>query len=282
MDPIITGTIVGGFAGEFAEKVWDSGQKWLESYFYNHGEKAQEQAKRNSLDFLVELASKVKVIEEKNYLSKEDIQTAQERPDFTAVLQKAILNSAETDNHEKHVLLARLVSEKLKTKPESTTSLATKMACNAIAYANIEQLKILGLQVNLLFVEPSISQSRSVTQEQVQKKFRDWLISRLIVYHTVTIKPLDILHLQSLNCLYLERFLVRELAQILSKKILSQGFKDFSFDVETFQKCDIGRHVFKLWNNQGLEKVDLTPAGMMIGVYVSDMLTGTMTNLNEL
>ena len=48
---------VGRAAGKFVEKAWDSGEKWIASYFANHHGKSQEKAKENSLSFLTDLAS---------------------------------------------------------------------------------------------------------------------------------------------------------------------------------------------------------------------------------
>ena len=42
----------GGIAGKFVEKVWDSGEKWIQSYFKDHKQNAQVAATENSLDFL--------------------------------------------------------------------------------------------------------------------------------------------------------------------------------------------------------------------------------------
>ena len=100
------------------------------------------------MDFLNELAQKVKQLEESKQISQEKINSAQDHPDFSALLQKALLTSAQTDNKDKHVILARLVSERLKTEPESILALGSKMACDAISYATVNQLMILGLAVN--------------------------------------------------------------------------------------------------------------------------------------
>ena len=41
---IALGAAIGGGAGKFVEKAWDSGEKWIVSYFANHQEKAREKA----------------------------------------------------------------------------------------------------------------------------------------------------------------------------------------------------------------------------------------------
>ena len=49
---VALGAAIGGAAGKFAEKAQDSGEKWLGTYFANHGIKAQKKARENSLAFL--------------------------------------------------------------------------------------------------------------------------------------------------------------------------------------------------------------------------------------
>ena len=56
---IALGAAIGGAAGKFVEKAWDSGEKWITSYFENHHEKSQEKAKQNTLSFLTDLAKRV-------------------------------------------------------------------------------------------------------------------------------------------------------------------------------------------------------------------------------
>ncbi len=41
---VALGAAIGGGAGKFVEKAWDSGEKWIVSYFANHQEKAREKA----------------------------------------------------------------------------------------------------------------------------------------------------------------------------------------------------------------------------------------------
>jgi hypothetical protein len=63
MDPlsiIAIGAAVGGAAGKFVEKAWDSGEKWIQTFFKDHKEVAQQKATENTMDFLNELALKVK------------------------------------------------------------------------------------------------------------------------------------------------------------------------------------------------------------------------------
>src|ERR1700730_7418425 len=91
---IALGAAVGGATGKFVEKAWDSGEKWIASYFANHRPKAIEKAQENSADFLSELASRIKDLEDRKEVSKERIETAQEHPDFSVTLHTALITAA--------------------------------------------------------------------------------------------------------------------------------------------------------------------------------------------
>jgi hypothetical protein len=152
---IAIGAAIGGGAGKFVEKAWDSGEKWVVSYFANHQQKAREKAEENSTDFLKKLGERISDLEKSNQISEEVLVTAQEHPDFSVVLQKAMLSSAQTENESKHDLLSRLVAERIQASPESMLSMASKMACDAISYTTPNQLLILGLLTNILYVLPN-------------------------------------------------------------------------------------------------------------------------------
>src|SRR3989344_745125 len=91
-----TGAIIGGVAGKFTEKVWNLGEKWVTDYFSNHGAKAQENAKNNTLDFLNKLAIRVKNLEKEDKKNKKLIENSLSHPGFSILLQKAMLSSAQT------------------------------------------------------------------------------------------------------------------------------------------------------------------------------------------
>ncbi len=277
---VVGSAILGGAAGKFTERAYDSGSKWISSYFKDHAIQSEEQAKVNGLDFLTELANRIRVLEESNTVSKERIESAQNRPDFSALLKKALLSSAETSSNEKHKLLATVVAEKLRSDEESTLSLVSKIACDAIAYASINQLKILALQVNLLDISPASISSSLISPDQVQKWFRDWLISRLIVFHDLSIKPMDLLHLDTLSCARFNTFLVQDLIELLSHKMSAKGFEDLQFDAEVFKRSSLGNRLFDLWDKHNLAGLTLTSAGKIVGVYASDLLTGQTTSID--
>jgi hypothetical protein len=269
---IAIGAAVGGAAGKFVEKAWDSGEKWIQSYFKDHKEVAQQKATDNTMDFLNELAQKVKQLEDSKQIPKDKIESAQDHPDFSAMLQKALLTSAQTDSKDKHIILARLVSERLKSEPESILALGSKMACDAISYATVNQLLILGLAVNLYGIRPKPYPPPGVNETNFQDYMNNWLTQRLKPYEKIEFKQIDITHLESLSCLKVNTFIGRGLNDMFIKDNLVYDFEKM-IDIQLRNKMK------KIWND-GLQKIDLTTVGQIIGVSVSDLLTNTNTTFD--
>lgn len=267
---IAIGAAVGGAAGKFVEKAWDSGEKWIQSYFKDHKELAQKKAIENTIDFLNELAKRVKLLEESKQIPKDKIETAQDHPDFSAMLQKALLTSAQTENKDKHIILARLVSERLKSEPESILALGSKMACDAISYATVNQLMILGLAVNFYVIRPNPYPPAGVNETNFQDWLDNWLIVRLKPYQSIKYKSIDIIHLESLSCLKVNTFIRRGLNDMFKKDNLT-------YDFEKMKEIQLKNTMKEIWKD-GLEKIDLTTVGQIIGVSVSDLLTNTNTS----
>jgi hypothetical protein len=269
---IAIGAAVGGAAGKFVEKAWDSGEKWIQTFFKDHKEVAQQKATENTMDFLNELAKKVKQLEDSKQIPKENIDSAQDHPDFSALLQKALLTSAQTDNKDKHIILARLVSERLKSKPESILALGSKMACDSISYATVDQLMILGLAVSVYGIRPNPFPAVGIQENNFQEWLDNWLTARLKPYQNIKFRLIDITHLESLSCLKVNTFIGRSLNDMYSKD-------NYKFDFEKLKDLDLRESMKKIWND-GLQKIDLTTVGQIIGVSVSDLLTNTNTTFD--
>lgn len=271
MEPILNTLItaaIGGAAGKFVEKALDSGSKWLLTHYKDHGDAAQKQAIANTTDFLNKLAQKVKQLEESQQISNKELESAQDHPDFSMMLQKAMLTSAQTESKEKHIILARLVSERLKSGPESILALASKMACDTISYTTINQLMILGLAVNLHAIRPIPNPPEGVDESGYQRYMDFWLKSRLSPYNAITVLDLDIIHLGSLSCLKYNTLVERDLNAIFK-------VDNFVYHFEKAADIEFSELIQKKWKI--LQKIELTTVGQILGVYVSDLLTETNT-----
>lgn len=263
---IALGAAIGGGAGKFVEKAWDSGEKWIVSYFANHQEKAREKAEENSADFLKKLGKRVSELEKSRQVSEEALITAQEHPDFSVVLQKAMLSAAQTDSEEKHELLSRLVAERIQASPESMLSMASKMASDAISFTTPNQLKILGLLTNFLYVNPN---GLTHPSQNLQ-----WLQLRLGPFLNLRANHIDYTHLESLSCMKYESFITRDL-----QKVLFQKFNGV-FDYDQFASSQLGVQMLKIWEENALKSCQLTTVGQMIGVMVGDQYVGGKTDMS--
>src|SRR5207245_2283184 len=96
----------------------------------------------------------VERVEQSGTVPRERIEAAQDDPSFTVLLKDAVIASAQTDSPEKHRLLARLVADRLAVGSETTLALASANACDVIAHATRQQLRILGFLSVILHVRP--------------------------------------------------------------------------------------------------------------------------------
>ena len=265
---------VGGIAGKFAEKAWDAGQKWVSSYFKDHAPKAIEKANENSLDFLAQLAQRIKTLEEQGEKNKRLIEDSLNQPDFSVLLQKAIISSAQTEDKQKHELLARLVSDRLTKGSESLFALSSKLACDAVSMLNVRQMKILGLLATLIMLRPRPFPPLEIPKEVFNIWFIQWLTKRLHVYQDLDIRNMDLLHLESLSCVRVS-IGSRDLQKILSPP----KERGLTFDYKAFSATDIGKKVNELWESE-LKHSLPTTIGQIIGIYVSDILTKNTTSFD--
>ena len=260
---------VGGATGKFVEKAWDSGEKWISTFYKDHQELAQNKATENTKDFLQELAQRIKFLEESMQVSKENINLAQNHPDFSVLLQKAILASAQTDNNDKHKILAKIVSERLKTDTESILSLGSKMACDAISYLTSNQLMILGLAANLFSIRPNVPLSIRSDDTNTKDSLDIHFIIKLLPYKDIILRRIDLVHLESLSCLKFSPFIMHN-----KSNLFENG--DYVFGLDKIRYPDLRESIVANWNN-GLQHIDLTTVGLIIGISVSDILTSKNT-----
>lgn len=264
MSMIAIGAAIGGAAGKFVEKAWDSGEKWLANYFVNHHQKAQEKAKENAGRFIEKIGLKVKAMENDHTIPKERIENAQEQPDFSALLQKSIISAAQTGSESKHDILARLITERLQTENESLLALSSRIACDVVPSLTEKQLQILGLSSDIYVIIP--------LQKLDENQYYQWLMSRFTPYKNLTFGHLDMLHIEALSCGNFQPFLGRDLKEILSGK----NHNVFNYDL--FAESEIGKSILKLWKQNKLEAFNLTTIGQLIGIMVSDRLSNSKTS----
>ncbi len=282
MEPLSIVTIsaaVGGAAGKLIEKAWNSGERWLASYFKDHHPKAQETARENSLKFLSDLAQRVHQLEEDakdNDRIKRQIEFALGDPDFSALLKDALIASSRTGNEDKHKILARIVSERLRCQSEGLVALTSTLACDAVKYLTPKQMRFLGIITFVYSIRPSPFPP-AIPPEQFAQWYINWLTKFLSLHLPIeSLTYLDFSHLESVSCIKYEPFLGRDLRKILSPS--AEAGYDWPFD-DFIQNNPFGKQLYELWEN-GMQRITLTTAGQLIGIYVHDELTKTRTMIN--
>lgn len=216
-----------------------------------------------------ELARRVKQLEESTLISEERLNSVQDHPDFTALLQKALLTSAQTDSRDKHMILARLVSERLRTEPETLLALGSKMACDVISFTTINQLMLLGMAVNFYGIRSNSFLPEGVDETNFQEWYDSQLIIKLKPYQNIVLRKIDITHLEALSCLRSIAYVGRNINDLF--KIGS-----LKYNIEKMNDVSLRNAMITAWAG-GLRIIDLTTVGQIIGITVSDLLTKTTT-----
>jgi len=270
---------VGGIAGKFAEKAWAVGERWLSSYLKDHYPEAQETGRRNSLEFLANLAHRIHQLEENaedSHKIRHQIESSLEDPDFSALLQEALIASSRTSDEDKHKILARIVSERLRCQSEGLVALTSTLACNAVKHLTPKQMKFLGVTTFVQSIRPSPFPP-AIPPQQFGQWYVNWLTRTLSLF--LPLEPMtnvDFTHLESVSCIKYESFIGRDLKKILSPP--SETGYDWPFD-DFVQNNPAGKELQELWKN-GMQQTTLTTAGQLTGIYVHDEQTRTTTTID--
>lgn len=256
---------IGGASGKLVEKTMDAGAKWMSSYMSDHHPTAQQKARQNYEGFLVELAERVKHLEDSKSVTSEKILETQGEPDFAVALKAALLTSSQTESRERHMLLAAILGKRLEVDAESLESMACKMALDAIAYATPSQLKILAVVCIVRYLRPNWA----FTKEEL----RVWLVDRLQHFGGLKVTQIDLLHLESISCLKYTGFWATSLGEVIYKD------EDEAAHDKGFLDSDVGLNTNRIWTSDGLESSELTSVGQLIGLYVSNNLSGENSQL---
>jgi hypothetical protein len=276
LDPFTFAAISGavsGMAGKALELITDIAKKTLFSRFKEHSEATQERANANMEDLVAKIEAGFQRLETSNATPQHRIDQAIRSPSAAILVQSALFNGMTLDNENKRVLLARLVIERLQSESESILSLASEQACYAIARSTPTGLRILGLKSTLDRLAPD-SSAPLKCPKKVAKTQLKWVISLLSPYKTLSYSDLDMLHLRAISCVTGRSGM---LAPGLMDYVSSRG--RLQFKVEDFEANEVGAYISHLWR-YGLVNADLTSVGLLVGIYVSDILRKTTTDLS--
>jgi len=268
-DPLLLvalGAAVGGTAGKIAEKAWDSGERWLRERFGSHSTEVQEQARANVAKFIEHLAARVKALEDGQRLDTKQLLETESHPQFSAVLQRTLLNAAQTEDAKKHDLLARLVAARLAVATETTLALASGLATDAIARSTGRQLTLMGLCCFLEDIRPR--------DPMPVPDYRRWLEIFLRRFTDFEFKGFDARHLVAIGCATYDLGSERDLNLLFEMKggthCIGASFQDI-IEVDLLQFH---------WN-EGLAGVSLTSVGSIVGGLAFDQITGGNSGMPE-
>ncbi len=238
--------------------------------------KGWKKARQNALSFQKILVQEVdrlrKEVTNKNIRQK--IKSALEDPDFLSLLRNAVNISSNTDNEEKHKILARIISERLGADSESLLSLTSRLACNTVEHLTPLQLRFLGLIALVSYIpRPPLSHDTPLEFTQGIVKWMTWQLG--LHGGVVCLRKIDYDHLQSVSCIELipnQSNLIRTL----------NPFEYHDYDApfhEFIHNVPDGMILNQLWH-EGMGNVQLTTTGRLIGIYVHDELSQTRTLLD--
>ena len=255
---IALGAVVGGAAGKFTEKAWDSSERWLRERFGSHRVAAQKQARENAAAFVRQLAGRVKKLEDERRLKRHQLDDVASHPQFSALLQRSVLNAAETNERTKHDLLATLVANRMQSPPETTLALASQLASDAITRSTQRQLTLMALQAFIEGVRPKHQMKFSM--------FKVWLKVTLEPFEDFEFHEIDARHLVAIACATFDPTSQRMLALMLAMK--GQG-KILTKINEILADTNLQMQ----WDH-GLAGVELTSVGLIVGALAFDHMTG--------
>ena len=149
-----------------------------------------------------DLAERVQSLEANGRLAGERAAAEQQHPQFSITLQSALVRAAQTENREKHQLLADLIAERLVSEGESLTTLASQMAVDAIALATPRQLRLLAL---CPFVE-------EIRPRDAVDNHCLWLDVCLRPFEELEFYRIDAMHLAALSCVLFDQTSEKDLA----------------------------------------------------------------------
>jgi DNA primase len=255
---IALGAAVGGATGKLAERTWDSAERWLRERFGSHDKKVRERARKNAADFVESLAMRVELLEREHKIDSKQIDN-QTHPEFSALLQRSLLNAAQTEDKTKQDLLARLVAARLASDDETTFALASQLASDAIARSTRRQLQLMALSCFLNEIRPRTPVS--------PEHYRLWVQVHLRHFEDFQFKESDAYHLVAIGCASYDQACERDLEILLRFK---GGVEQMETPLADLDEVDILQYQW----TEGLAGIFLTSVGSLIGGLALSQLYG--------
>lgn len=200
----------------------------------------------------------MKKIEDERQVKRQQLDDVSSHPQFSALLQRSVLNAAETNEKTKHELLARLVADRMQSPSETTLALASQLASDAITRSTQRQLTLMALQACIEGVRPKYQMNFSMVKV--------WLNVMLEPFEEFEFHEIDARHLVAISCATFDPTSQRMLSVMLAMK------NDGKF-LRKINEIIAGTNLQTQWDH-GLAGVELTSVGLIVGALAYDQLTG--------
>jgi hypothetical protein len=106
-------------------------------------------------NFVTRLAERVERLEREIPADKSEIfKNSLNHPGSALLIKNAIVDSATTDNEDKHELLAELIAQRLAANADDMIALAGAAACSIVDCLSTRQIKILAILTTLKDIRP--------------------------------------------------------------------------------------------------------------------------------
>jgi len=280
MDPIstlIVSSAVGGAAGSFIKEISSNGVKWLVELVTAQSPEMQAAAKMNMENFVMRLAQRVENLEKDIPADRSQIfKNALNHPSSALLIKAAIVDSATTDNEDKHELLAELIAQRLTANADDMIALAGTAACSVVNSLTSRQIKILAVLSTIQSVRP-LQKANIANSAEAKNYTNSWWkknIEPLIAdsgFSQAT--ALDYEHLAAMGCVRIS------IGSNNLAKLVSSGLIEPEINFESEFK---GQHWYDTleaqWN--GLGHSTATSIGQLIGILHRDAKLKIKTQIN--
>lgn len=275
---LVVTSAVSGAAGSFIKEISSNGFKWLIELVTAQSPEMQTAAKANMENFVTRLAQRVERLEKEIPADKAEIfKDSLNHPGSALLIKTAIIDSAATDNDEKHELLAELIAHRLTANADDMIALAGSAACSIVSCLSSRQIKILAILSTLKRIRP-LNRSNvidsHIAKEHIKKWWGDNLNPLLADANFNLITDLDYEHLAAMGCIRIS-IASTNLSELLSKGIIES---EPTLDESDFKEQRWYEVLKQQWT--GLGHSTPTSIGQLIGILHRDSKLRTSTQIN--
>lgn len=234
--------------------------------------------KKNMENFVTRLAQRVERLESEIPTESSELFTRSlNHPSSALLIKNAIVDSAVTDNSDKHELLAELIAQRLTANVEDMIALAGAAACSVVISLSSRQIKLLAVLSALQVIRPS-SPQKNENEPAAKTYITDfWNNSIMPLISDGSISEaqhLDYEHLAAMGCIRIHDIRA-DIIERLSNGIVqpNPNLSEEDFENEDWYQILKGQRL-------ELERSQVTSIGLLIGVLYFDTKSKTKTQIN--